>query len=190
MDSVLSSDRSVDALLDRAFGDHAKIVVPWRGASRRRKEPLYDREVVGSFVASQPRLVEVDPIELRATQTWVVRSHVRYYLSGEWERTGRTSADMHVRGNRYPLIWTDARGDRVILAGHHRSMAARLTGTPLLARLVGSEPDVGVAVTPSIWWDAPAKRDDMADLRQRLAAVGLDELEQEERLRFARLVEP
>ena len=190
MDSVRSSDRSVDALLDEAFGHHVQIVVPWRGASRRRRESLYDREVVGSFVASQPRLVEVDPFELRATQTWVLRSHVRYYLSGEWERTGRTSADMHVRGNRYPLIYPDARGDLVILAGHHRSMAARLMEAPLLARLVGTFPKVGVAVTPSIWCDESTGADGLADMRHRLATVGLDEAEQEERLRFAGLVEP
>jgi hypothetical protein len=69
-------------------------------------------------------------------------------------------------------------------------MAAQLMGTPLLARLVGTVPDVGVAITPSIWWADPADTDGLAGLRHRLAAVGLDELEQEERLRFAGLVEP
>lgn len=93
----------------------------------------HDLLAVGRFVSHQPRLTEVDPTELFATQTWVLRAHVAYYLSGEWERTGRTSADMHQRANRYPLIYLDGRGQLLILAGrcwhvwsgHHPTSAWR-----------------------------------------------------------------
>ncbi len=105
-----------DDLLDAVFGRHARIVVPWPTPGRRTHEPLYDRDVVGRFVSEQPRLTEVAPTDLHATQTWVLRSLVDYYLSGEWERAGRTSADMHQRGNRYPLIHPDERGRLLILA--------------------------------------------------------------------------
>lgn len=172
-----------DDLLDAAFGSHARIVVPWPCPGRRKHEPLYDHELVGRFVSEQPRLTEVDPTGLHATQTWVVRSHVDYYLSGEWERTGRTSADMHQRANRYPLIHLDSRGRLLILAGHHRSMAALIEGRPVLARVVGTSPDVGVAVTPSVI----ATGGDIESVRQQLSRNGLTESDADERLRFAGL---
>lgn len=170
-------------LLDEAFGGHSQIVVPWPRPGRPKHEPLYDRDVVGRFVSQQPGLTEVDPADLYATQTWVLRSHVGYYLAGEWERTGRTSADMHKRANRYPLIYPGARGRLLILAGHHRSMAALIEGRPVLARLVGPSPDVGVAVTPSV----AAENGDVDSIRQRLSRNGLTEPEIAERLRFAGL---
>ncbi len=171
-------------LLEAAFGGHSQIVAPWPRPGRRKGVPLYDRDVVARFVASQPRLVEVDPNDLYATQTWVVRSHVGYYLSGEWERTGRTSADMDKRANRYPLIYPDDRGRLLILAGHHRSMAARVEGRPVLARLVGATPDVGVALVPSVFDSGEG-----GSIRQRLSRNGLTDLEVDERLRFAGLVD-
>ncbi len=170
-------------LLAGAFGGHSQIVVPWPRPGRLKGVPLYDRDVVARFVAEQPRLVEVDPTDLFATQNWVLRSHVAYYLTGEWERTGRTSADMHQRANRYPLIYPDDRGRLLILAGHHRSMAARIEGRTVQARLVGATPDTGVAVTPSV---ICATKEPVA-LRGRLAADGLTDIEVDERLRFAGL---
>ena len=128
----------VDELLAGGFGDGDRIVAPWPRAGRSKSAPLYDRELVAAFVAEQPRLVDVDTSELWCTQPWVLRSHVRYYLGGEWERTGRTSADMHVRANRYPLLHVDDRGRTIILAGHHRSLAATLLGRPVRARMVGT----------------------------------------------------
>lgn len=94
-----------------------------------------------------------------ASQPWVLRHHVEYYLSSVWETTGRTSADMHQVGNRYPLVYLDAAGGRTILAGHHRSAAALLEGRPVLARIAlgeGAElphdcpPTPGVAVVPRV----------------------------------------
>lgn len=177
-------------LLDAAFGGHAQIVAPWPRPGRRKGDQLYDRDMVSSFVGEQPRLTDVDPADLYATQTWVLRSHVSYYSSGEWERTGRTSADMHQRANRYPLLYRDGRGRLLILAGHHRSMAALIEGRSVQARLVGASPDVGVAITPSVVTPSVvAGDDDTATIRLQLARNGLSELEVGERLRFAGLDE-
>ena len=182
-----------DALLARAFGDRDQIVTPWPRAGRTKTTPLYDREVVGAFVDEPPQLVDVDPSSLWCTQPWVLRSHVRHYLSGVWERTGRTSADMHVRANRYPLLYTDAKDRTIILAGHHRSLAAILLGRPVRARLVGVRPGSGVAITPSVvagpTTDLPRARAAVApaELRAMLAADGLTDDEIGERLRFAGL---
>lgn len=172
-----------DDLLAEAFNGHSQIVVSWPRPGRRKGDPLYDREVVARFVAELPRLVDVDPTKLFATQTWVLRSHVAYYMTGEWERTGRTSADMHQRANRYPLIYPDERRRLLILAGHHRSMAARIEGRTVQARLVGPTPDVGVAVVPSV----VSSGADHAVVRGRLAVNGLTGAEIDERVRLAGL---
>lgn len=174
---------SVAGLLDDAFGDHVKIVTPWPQAARRRGLALFDREVVGDFVAQAPRLVEVDPSGLLCTQGWVLREHVSYYVSGEWERTGRTSADMHQRANRYPLLWPDDRGRLIILAGHHRSMAALIEKRPVLARVVGRPVDSPIAVTPTLF----STGDDAQSIRSDLLDRGLTPDEADERLRFAGL---
>lgn len=177
-----SAENSPTDVLDDVFGDHVLIVTPWARATRRKGVALYDRDVVGEFVAQPPQLTEVDPASLVATQTWVVREHVRYYLTGEWERTGRTSADMHQRASRYPLISPDDRGQLLILAGHHRAMAARIEGRMLQTRVVGQAVEGLVAVTPSIWADSPCHL-----LVDRLVASGLTSDEVTERLRFTRL---
>lgn len=78
-------------------------------------------------------LVPIDPRMLLASQPFVVRHHAAYYLEGEWERTGLTSADRRSLANRWPIVaFAGERG--VILSGHHRSLRALLSGVPLLAR--------------------------------------------------------
>lgn len=165
------------------------MVVPWPRPGRRKGESLFDRNAVAHFVAEQPRLALVDPHDLFATQTWVLRGHVRYYLTGEWERTGRTSADMHQRANRYPLIYPDERGRMLILAGHHRSMAARVEGRSVLARVVGRSTTGPVAVTPSLAFDSVGDANDVAGtieaVGERLVRAGLSVAEIDERTRFA-----
>ena len=176
-----------------AFGDRDQIVTPWPRAGRTKTTPLYDREVVGAFVDEPPQLVDVDPSSLWCTQPWVLRSHVRHYLSGVWERTGRTSADMHVRANRYPLLYTDAKDRTIILAGHHRSLAAILLGRPVRARLVGVRTgqrcrDHAERRRRPDHRPAPGRAARTpAELRVMLAADGLTDDEIGERLRFAGL---
>jgi hypothetical protein len=142
--------------LDAAFGDGSHTTPPWRRAARSKRERLFDADTVRRVLDGPIRLEELDPTELACTQPWVLRHHVTYYLGDMWERTGRTSADMHDISNRFPLVWIAERGMPVILAGHHRSMAALLHGRPLLAR-VARPADVppppsrrDVAVTPRL----------------------------------------
>ena len=104
----------IDELLSAAFGDGDRIVAPWPRATRSKTTPLYDTAAVGAFVSGPPELVDIDTSELWCSQPWVLRSHVRYYLTDEWERTGRTSADMHVRA-------TDTRCCTSISAGGRSS---------------------------------------------------------------------
>ncbi|BAN04413.1 hypothetical protein [Ilumatobacter coccineus] len=175
-------------LLDAAFGEHSQILTPWPRAPRTKHRPLFDAAAVEEFVAQPPRLVDVDPADLYCTQNWVLRGHVSYYLSGEWEATGRTSADMHRRANRYPLVYVDARGRQIILAGHHRSMAARLEERPVRARVVGSSPAGRVVVTPTLEVDGPTLTAvEVEGLVAELASRGLADDECRERIRFTRL---
>ncbi|MFZ4434776.1 MAG: hypothetical protein ACOYOQ_16415 [Microthrixaceae bacterium] len=80
----------------------------------------------------------------------MLRQHVEYYTTGEWERTGRTSADQDKASNLYPVVVIDHLGRHVIKAGHHRATAALLEGRPLLARVFPSKPDTAVAVLPHL----------------------------------------
>jgi hypothetical protein len=81
-------------------------------------------------------LHEADPFMLKASQPAITRAGVSYYLTGQYHRTGRTFADRFDPANRIPLIYRRDATELIILAGHHRSAAALLTGTPLLALLV------------------------------------------------------
>ncbi len=183
----------IDELLSAAFGDGDRIVAPWPRATRSKTTPLYDTAAVGAFVSGPPELVDIDTSELWCSQPWVLRSHVRYYLTDEWERTGRTSADMHVRANRYPLLYVDQRGRTIILAGHHRSLAATLLGRPVRARVVGERPGRGVAVTPTLVFGSTTDLSRaiavsaVGDIRTELEAQGLSPDEILDRLSVARL---
>jgi len=145
------------ALLERLFscedpdllfhgGDRA--IIPWsraaRSPDRRSSDHRADRTHQRAAVATaslaatlrQPvRLVAIDPRELLASQPRVVRHHLRYYLTGEWERTGTTSADMAKVSNRFPLIELAGDGRKIIRTGHHRSLAALIQGRRVLCRV-------------------------------------------------------
>ena len=94
--------------------------MPWPSAGRRKNERQIPEAEAERLIARPARLHEVDPRVLFATQPWVVQEHAAYYLSGEWEITGRTSADMHSWANRYPTF-VERRGQLVIATGHHGS---------------------------------------------------------------------
>jgi hypothetical protein len=70
---------------------------------------------------------ELDPRDLHATQGTVTRPGVNYYMGNEYQETGRTYADMHQAGNRYPVVYTRG-GQNKLLSGHHRATAALLRG--------------------------------------------------------------
>ena len=133
----------------------------------------------------------------------MLRTHAAYYLTGEWEITGRTSADMHSIANRYPTF-VDRRGQLIIATGHHRSLAALIEGRPVLARVVADDPQP-VSITPHLTIsDRGGESDaDLDALVDRLLAgqritvssdaaavevlhrVGLDEHEVADRMRHA-----
>lgn len=116
--------------------------------SRGRRHRVPPAAGGGRFVlpAGPPRLEPVDPRLLWATQPWLVRHHAAYYVSGRWERTGTTSADMGAAGNRYPIVTVDPAGRHVIRTGHHRSFAALVSGRLVFARVF--RPELSPAVEP------------------------------------------
>ncbi len=122
-------------------------VVPWRSAPQAKGQPIVERDDVARLVAGPPALADLGPRAMFATQTYCVASHVAYYLTPEWARTGRTSADPGVATNRYPLVWIDGDGRQILLGGHHRSLAAVIEGRPVRCRVLrhGDEP---LAVLP------------------------------------------
>ena len=138
--------------LDDYFKGAPKTVAPWPRAGKRKGEHYLSEAAASRLLSASPRLREFDPASLHATQPWVLASHTRYYLTGEWELTGRTSADMDQRLNRYPLI-LDRNGKLIILTGHHRSLAALIEGRAVLARLVDDDDAGAIAVTPHLWVD-------------------------------------
>lgn len=112
---------------------HLKAEVTGPGRSRRG-------EAVARVLRARPRLEQVDPRGLLATQGGLDREGVRYYLGTGYTRWGMTYADRHSVGNADPVILLRVRdGARLILAGHHRATVALLRGQPLLARVAREE---------------------------------------------------
>lgn len=123
--------------LDAMFGGAPKVMAPWpSGSTKNKKGVLYDKAKLKELLESEQKdLTPIDPRTLRATQPWVTRAGVDYYLNGKYEETGDTYADPYNAGNVYPVVWQDPNGNNVILTGHHRAAAALLRGEPLLARV-------------------------------------------------------
>lgn len=129
--------------LDAIFSENGVGVttVPFQSASRRKGEPLYDREAVERALAAPVRLTRFDPRTLHATQPNVTREGVEYYMentpgSQAYRMTGQTFADQDQAGNRYPVIYQQPSGQLVILSGHHRATAALLDGRAVEGILV------------------------------------------------------
>jgi len=189
--------------LDGFFKGAPKVIVPWPSAGRRKDERRIPEAEVERLIAGPARLHEVDPRVLFATQPWVLRTHAAYYLTGEWELNGRTSADMHSRANRFPTV-IERRGQLIIATGHHRSLAAIIQGRPVPARVVAAEAQP-VSITPHLAISDPGGQsdDDTEVLAARLMAgqritvanewtaadvlrqVGLDEHTVAERMKHA-----
>lgn len=135
--------------LDAAFpGQAVKTVCPFPRAGHLRNGPTPHQRFTPELMAGPVHLSEVDPCTLWSSQGWVVREHAAYYLTGAWERRGVTSADRSSASNRWPVVVIDHLERPVIVAGHHRSLAALLQGRPLVARVFPSEPDQAVALLP------------------------------------------
>lgn len=115
---------------------------PWGRAARRKRHRDFDPGIVGEAIRALGPLHAVDPRSLKATQPAVTAPGVSFYLDPIAEQTGVLYADHHDRSNQFPIIysrydqWPPGPEDEptnLILAGHHRSTAALLTGRPVLA---------------------------------------------------------
>jgi hypothetical protein len=131
--------RGIDSLFSE--GGVGVTTVPFKSASRRKDQPLYDREAVERTLAAPVQLERFDPRTLHATQPNVTREGVEYYLSGtetarSYRATGRTFADQDQPGNRHPVIYEQPNGQLVILSGHHRATAALVEGRAVEGVLV------------------------------------------------------
>jgi hypothetical protein len=120
---------------DELFGVSPRTTTPWVRGGKDKRGATYDLAAVQALCANPVDLVDIDPREVRCTQPWLLREHVEYYLTGQWELSGRTSADQHREENRFPIIVADRLGRLVILTGHHRTAAALIEGRPVRARI-------------------------------------------------------
>ena len=121
--------------LDDVFGGDL-ATVPWPRAPRGALGRDGLAALVGRLIGTPPTLVDVDPRTLWANQPSVVRHHAAYYFTSRWERTGAPSADLAAPLNRYPVVVSDPRGRKLIVSGHHRSLAALIEGRPVRCRVV------------------------------------------------------
>lgn len=111
--------------------------IPWDSGPRFKKHPSYDKEAVTEMLIRPPVLEEMDPRNLHGSQPSITQPGVNYYLEDEnYWKTGETYADKNNVGNKYPVVYSDARGRNIILSGHHRATASLLRGTPLITRRV------------------------------------------------------
>lgn len=121
--------------LTRVFGGDI-TTVPWPRAPKGALSRDGLDTLVGGLRGAAPTLIDVDPRTLWANQPSLVRHHAAYYVTGTWERTGTTSADMASALNRYPVIVSDRQGRLIIATGHHRSLTALIQGRPVRCRFV------------------------------------------------------
>lgn len=119
-------------------GSVGVTTIPLPAASRRKDEPLYDREIVAERLAQPVQLSNFDPRTLHASQRGVTREGVEYYVDNpNYASTGRTYADQDQPGNRYPVIYRNPTTKQlVVLSGHHRAVAALVAGRPVKGILI------------------------------------------------------
>ena len=123
---------------DALFKGAPKTVAPWPSAGRTKANPRgYDPNLVqAALKAPEHHMTEMDPRHLHATQPWVTKAGVDYYMTSEYHETGKTFADQGDAGNRYPVVYQDTQGRNRLLSGHHRATAALHMGTQFNALLV------------------------------------------------------
>lgn len=125
--------------VDEYFQGSSTRPVPWRSASVKKTQHLWDKDAVSkALVNPTHELEDVDPRELRATQPSILRSAAQHYMEGgEHHQTGKTYEGGENLGNKHPIIFHDNdTGQRTICSGHHRAFAALAEGRPLRAKVV------------------------------------------------------
>lgn len=118
------------------FKGHVVTTAPWPRAGRLKSGAHHDKELIRSTLSKPPVLEDVDPRALHSTQPNILREHVSYYMGKNYEQTGRTAADPHTVGNKYPTVYVRPNDQWDILSGHHRAAVALLRGEPLRARVI------------------------------------------------------
>jgi len=139
---------SIDAVFPEGRG---RRLVPWPAAGSTKAERRRRPQACTALVTGPPRLADLDPRTLFASQPYVLRHHVEHYLTGLWERNGTTSANQAEAANRYPLVHVDDAGHHIIFGGHHRATAALLEGRALRARIVRVDDTEAFAVLPLLF---------------------------------------
>ncbi len=162
-----------------ANGPTPLAVAPWPPRSHRKGQSAFDRDRVVTVLGAIPRLTDLDPRALFASQPHVTWEGVAYYLGDTYHRTGGTWADRDRIDNHFPLVYRRADGREVILGGHHRSAAALVSGRPVRALVVdergpGAEPSGAGAVTPSLLLGrgSPLPNTRIISCRQGVALIG------------------
>jgi hypothetical protein len=120
------------------FKGAPKTLTPWPSAGKTKAQPRgYDQNLVNvALKAPEQHMTEMDPRHLHATQPWVTKEGVDYYMTDEYKKTGRTFADQGNAGNRFPVVYRDTQGRNKLLSGHHRATAALHMGGQFHALLV------------------------------------------------------
>ena len=135
--------------IDGLFHSPLKVV-PWKSAPQRKGHPVVGSLDRARLLAGAPAVADLDPRFMLSTQTYVVESHVRHYLTDTWETTGRTSAEQGRSHNRWPLVWIDEQGHQILLGGHHRSLAALIQARMVRCRVLRPPGDSALAVLPRL----------------------------------------
>ena len=121
---------------DVLFQGRPQAGTPWPKAAKQKKGQTWNKDLIRETLSAPPVLENVDPRALHATQPNIIRPHVRHYMGGEYEETGKTAADPDNVGNQYPVVYAHPSGRWDILSGHHRAAAALLKGEALRARVI------------------------------------------------------
>ena len=115
---------------------------PWKQAGRSKTRQDYDPDLVRKTLSSPAELTDIDPRTLRSTQPMITRQGVDYYMSENYQVTGRTFADQGNPGNQFPTVYRRPRmadptqTEDVLLSGHHRATVDLLKGRPTRGRLI------------------------------------------------------
>ena len=118
------------------FKGFPKVPAPWPRAGRSKRGSPYDLDLIHASLQGGPKMEDVDPRELHATQPSVLQEHVNYYLGQQFNLTGRTARDQDVNLNQVPRLYVRGDGRTDILSGHHRAVARLLQGGQFQAHVI------------------------------------------------------
>lgn len=125
--------------VDALFKGSPKTTAPWAMAPKSRTHRMDNPQQVREAVANPDRYQTeaLDPRDLYASQSEIIRPAVQHYMNGDHHATGETYADQHQAGNAQPVVFRDLdSGRNIIRSGHHRATTALLRGEQFEALVV------------------------------------------------------